>query len=247
MKMSEKRVPPAIELGAKTGYYGPLATSYDEHRFSGVSGRLKNWRDRRLVEKAVQRAGDVERVLDIPCGTGRLIRSLASRVPRSIGADVSLDMIEFSRLSTAGQERGSKSLLEYVQCDAKYLPFGNESFDMVVSGRFLHHLFNVPQSDRLQVMKEFARVSRKWVLGDFNIQYGLKYYINRVRSILKRKPLKSQRMAASRVFEELAKAGLQVEQVYPISWLASEKWYILCRKEREPKGSAVSTSGGRGR
>ncbi len=227
--MNEKRVPPEIELGTQTGYYGPLAASYDEHRFSGVLGRLKNWRDQRLVEKAVRHAGHVERILDVPCGTGRLLRSLASRVPHSVGADISLDMIQFSRLPTP-VKGGPKGLLEYVQCDAKYLPFSNDSFDVVVSGRFLHHLFHLPRAERVQVMREFARVSRKWVLGDFNIQYGLKYYINRLRSTLVGKPLKSQRMAAGKVFGELAQAGLQVEQVYPISWFASEKWYILCRK-----------------
>ncbi len=236
--MDEKTGSPTIELGAKTGYYGPLAASYDEHRFSGVLGRLKNWRDQRLVEKAVKRAGHVERILDVPCGTGRLIRSLTSRVSHSVGADVSLDMIECSRLSAPAKEGGLKGLLEYVQCDAKYLPFGNDSFDVVMSGRFLHHLFNVSQSDRVQVIKEFARVSRRWVLGDFNIQYGLKYYINRARGVLKGKPLKSQRMMATQVFEELAQAGLRVEQVYPISWLASEKWYILCRKERKLNGNS---------
>jgi len=230
-----KKVAQAIELGTKTGYYGSLAASYDEHRFSGALGRLKNWRDQRLVQKAVRHAGRVERILDVPCGTGRLLRSLASRVPHSIGADVSLDMIEFSRLYPS-VKNGPKGLLEYVQCDARYLPFSNDSFDLVVSGRFLHHLFHLPQSERLQVIREFARVSRKWVLGDFNIQYGLKYYVNKVRSVLKGKPLKSQRRTATEVFEELTQAGLQVEQVYPISWLASEKWYILCRKERKPEG-----------
>ena len=140
-----------------------------------------------------------------------------------------MDMIECSRLHPR-VKGGSKGLLEYVQCDAKYLPFSNNSFDVVVSGRFLHHLFHLPQSERLQVMREFARVSRRWVLGDFNIQYGLKYYVNRVRSVLKRERLKSQRMTATEVFEELTRAGLQVERVYPVSWVASEKWYILCRK-----------------
>jgi hypothetical protein len=100
----------------------------------------------------------------------------------------------------------------------------------VVSGRFLHHLYHLSQDERIQVMREFARVSRRWVLGDFNMQYGLKYYMNKVRNVLKGKQLKSQRMTAAKVFGELTEAGLQVEQVYPISWVASEKWYILCRK-----------------
>jgi ubiquinone/menaquinone biosynthesis C-methylase UbiE len=231
--MSE-RLSPKIELGAKTGYYGSLAASYDERRFKGLLGRLKNWRDQRLVWKAVRYAGHVERILDIPCGTGRLVRSLAPRVPHSVGADVSLDMIEFSRLPAPARKR-SQGLLEYVQCDAKHLPFCNDSFDVVMSGRFLHHLFHLDQAERIQVIREFARVSRKWVLGDFNIQYGFKYHVNKLRSVL-RKPNKSRRMAAGKVFEELARAGLQVEQVYPISWLASEKWYILCRKEERPEG-----------
>jgi len=230
-------VSPKTKLGTQTGYYGPLAASYDDRRFSGALGRLKNWRDRRLVEKAMRHAGGVERILDVPCGTGRLLRSLASRVPHSVGADVSLDMIEFSRLHPS-VKNGARGLLEYVQCDARYLPFSNGTFDLVVSGRFLHHLFHLPQSERLQVIREFVRVSRGWVLGDFNIRYGLKYQINRLRSTLRGKPLKSQRMAATEVFEELSRAGLRVEKVYPISWLASEKWYILCRKERGPEGTS---------
>ena len=226
--MSE-RVSPKIELGTQTGYYGPLAASYDEHRFSGMLGRLKNWRDQRLVQKAVRDAGHVEWVLDVPCGTGRLLRSLASRVSHSVGADISLDMIEFSRMDPS-VKKGAKGILEYVQCDARSLPFSDNSFDVVVSGRFLHHLFHLPQSERLQVMQEFARVSRKWVLGDFNIQYGLKYYVNGVKSVLKGERSKSRRLTVTEVFEELTRAGLQVERVYPISWIASEKWYILCRK-----------------
>jgi len=234
--MSEReKVSPKIELGTKTGYYGSLAASYDERRFGGALGRLKNWRDQQLVEKAVRHAGHVERILDVPCGTGRLLQSLASRVPHSVGADVSLDMIKFSRLHPYVKNR-PRGLLEYVQCDARYLPFSDDSFDVVLSGRFLHHLFHLPQSERLQVIREFARVSRRWVLGDFNIRYGLKYYVNKMRSVLKGKPLKSQRKTATDVFEELTQGGLRVERVYPISWIASEKWYILCRKEPRPEG-----------
>jgi ubiquinone/menaquinone biosynthesis C-methylase UbiE len=138
-------------------------------------------------------------------------------------------MIDFSRQHSRFKRR-AVGYLEYVQCDAKSLPFRNGTFDLVVSGRFLHHLYHLPQAERIQVMREFARVSRRWVLGDFNMRYGLKYYINKVRNVLKGEQVKSQRLTAARVFGELTEAGLQVEQVYPISWVASEKWYILCRK-----------------
>jgi ubiquinone/menaquinone biosynthesis C-methylase UbiE len=217
---------PSVEWGVKTGYYGHLAASYDEHRFRGLLGRLKNWRDQRSVWRAVRLAGDIHRVLDIPCGTGRFLRGLASHTPYLVGADVSRDMIDLSS-KYQRVKRQPVNLLEYVQCDAKHLPFRNNSFDLVVSGRFLHHL---PPVDRFQVLREFSRVSRKWVLGDFNVQYGLKYRLNQLRSFIKGKELKSRRMTSVKVFKEFNEAGLQVERVYPISWIASEKWYILCRK-----------------
>jgi ubiquinone/menaquinone biosynthesis C-methylase UbiE len=229
MMNHQERVSSTIELGAKTGYYGSLATSYDDSRFGGPLGPLKNWLDQRLVRRAVKHAGNIQRVLDVPCGTGRLVRSLVHGIPQLVGADVSRDMIDLSRRHGTFKGR-SAGHLEYVQCDAQYLPFHNDSFDLVVSGRFLHHLFRVPQAARIQVMREFARVSRRWVLGDFNIQYGLKYYLNRVRTVLKGKHFKSRRMTKDEVFRELSQIGLRVEKAYPLSWIASEKWYILCRK-----------------
>lgn len=217
---------PSVEWGGERGYGGDLAASYDEHRFSGLLGRLKNWRDQRSVWRAVRLAGDIDRVLDMPCGTGRFLRGLARYVPHLVGADVSRDMIDVSRRYQR-VKRQPLNLTEYVQCDAKHLPFRNDSFDLVVSGRFLHHL---PPADRFLALREFSRVSRRWVLGDFNVQYGLKYRLNQLRSFVKGKELKSRRMTSAKVVMELNEAGLQVERVYPISWIASEKWYILCRK-----------------
>jgi ubiquinone/menaquinone biosynthesis C-methylase UbiE len=227
--MDSRRTSSIIKLGTKTGYYGLLSASYDDTRFGGAFGRLKNWWEQRVVMQAVKDTGNIQRVLDVPCGTGRFLRSLVDKIPHLVGADVSRDMIDLSRqhCTFKGQSTGH---LEYVHCDAKNLPFRNDSFDLVVSGRFLHHLFHLPQAMRIQVMQEFARVSRKWVLADFNIQFGVKYYWNKVRAVLRRKHFKSRRMTRTEVFGELTEAGLKVEQVYPISWVVSEKWYILCRK-----------------
>jgi ubiquinone/menaquinone biosynthesis C-methylase UbiE len=229
MMKHQERIPRATGLSTKTGYYGPLAASYDQRRFSGIRGRLKNWLDQRLVGRAIRHAGNIQRVLDVPCGTGRLLKRMECYIPYLVGADVSRDMIDLTRLHSSFKGR-SVGHLEYVQCDAKSLPFHNDSFDLVMSGRFLHHLYHFPQAERDQVMREFARVSRKWVLGDFMIQYGLKYYVTKVRSILRGRQLKSERMTAAKIFGELNDVGLQVERIYPVSWVASEKWYILCRK-----------------
>jgi len=226
--MTQERVgnTPAEYAAVKERYQGNVAAEYEERRFHGPLGRLKNWRDQQIVGRAVRHAGNVRRVLDVPCGTGRCLRSLAPRIPYLVGGDLSRDMMDISRRHhrDQGPPRG---LLEYVQCDAERLPYPEAGFDLVLTGRFMHHL---PPDVRVQVLREFARVSRAWVLADFNMQYGLKYHLRQARSSRRGIPSERQRISPAQVFEELAQAGLQVERVFPVSWVLSEKWYILCRK-----------------
>jgi ubiquinone/menaquinone biosynthesis C-methylase UbiE len=226
--MMQERVgnTPEEYAAVKERYQGDVAATYEDRRFRGPLGRLKNWRDQQLVWRAVQHAGNVQRVLDVPCGTGRCLRSLAPRIPCLVGGDLSRDMMDLSRRhhGDLGPPRG---LLEYVQCDAERLPYCDAGFDLVLTGRFMHHL---PPDVRVQVLREFARVSAGWVVIDFNMQYGLKYHLRRARSFLKGRPSDRQRMSPAQVFAELAEAGLRVERIYPVSWLLSEKWYVLCRK-----------------
>lgn len=211
----------------KQRYQGEVAAEYEERRFRGPLGRLKNWRDQQIVWRAVQYAGGVRRVLDVPCGTGRCLRSLAPRLPFLVGADLSRDMMEISQRHH-GDLGPLQGRVEYVQCDAERLPYRDASFDLVLTGRFMHHL---PSEIRVQILREFARVSRSWVLADFNMQYGLKYHLRQARHSWRGRPSPRQRLAPAQVLAELAEAGLRIQRVFPISWLLSEKWYILCRKE----------------
>lgn len=226
--MASERVgnTPEGYAAAKKRYQGDEAARYEEKRFHGLLGWLKNWRDQQLVGRAVRQAGAVQRVLDVPCGTGRCLRRLAPWIPWIVGADLSWDMMEISRRhhSDSGLPRGR---VDYVQCDAERLPYRDGSFDLVLTGRFMHHL---PAEVRVWILREFARVSRDWVVADFNMQYGLKYHLRRFRAGLRGQLPSRQRLSPAQVLTELAEASLQVHRIFPVSWLLSEKWYILCRK-----------------
>ncbi|MEH2068658.1 MAG: class I SAM-dependent methyltransferase [Nostoc sp.] len=89
-------------------------------------------------------------VLDIGCGTGRLLERLASEFPalKGIGLDLSINMLRMARLSNRHHPR-----LIFVEGKAESLPFANGQFDAVFSTiSFLHYL--EPQ----QVFNEIARV-----------------------------------------------------------------------------------------
>ncbi|MBE9050015.1 class I SAM-dependent methyltransferase [Nostocales cyanobacterium LEGE 11386] len=89
-------------------------------------------------------------ILDMGCGTGRLLERLATKFPdlRGTGLDLSSNMLRMARLSNHHRPR-----LIYIEGNAESLPFGEGQFDAVFSTiSFLHYLS--PQ----QVLSEVARV-----------------------------------------------------------------------------------------
>ncbi len=75
----------------------------------------KGWRDRRekaCIEMCLDSIPSGSRVLDLPCGTGRMTRILVSRGYQVTGADVSEAMLEHSRRNYRQyqQQLGGKAL-----------------------------------------------------------------------------------------------------------------------------------------
>jgi len=88
-------------------------------------------------------------VLDVGCGTGRLLRKAALRWPgaRLMGVDPARGMVEMAqRLTPSGDIR---------QAFAESLPLGDASVDVVLSSISMHHW-----RDASQGMLEAARVLR---------------------------------------------------------------------------------------
>jgi SAM-dependent methyltransferase len=129
-------------------------TRYSKTRWR--SHRAAN-RDPRLVQKLLARHAQglsIERVLDVPCGTGRLNEAL-SQLGMVTSVDVSLSMLQ---AHTSRLGRG-------VQASAWELPLASDSFDLVVSCRLMHHVGDSQR--RAALIAELARVSGGLVLASF--------------------------------------------------------------------------------
>jgi SAM-dependent methyltransferase len=85
--------------------------------------------------------------LDLGCGTGLTEKNLIEKFNSGVGLDLSYGMIE----------AGVKNLdnCSFVQADASKLPFPDQSFDLVLSITFLHH---VSDENIHNIMKESKRV-----------------------------------------------------------------------------------------
>jgi ubiquinone/menaquinone biosynthesis C-methylase UbiE len=89
-------------------------------------------------------------ILDVPCGTGELLRWLLPQVPqaRLVGVDGSAAMLDVARRKWTGEPRVT---FQHALADA--LPFGEKTFDWVLCCSSLHYFKRLAC-----VLKEFARV-----------------------------------------------------------------------------------------
>jgi ubiquinone/menaquinone biosynthesis C-methylase UbiE len=104
----------------------------------------------RTADLALSAAPAPQRILDVGCGTGYLLRQLADRCPDAaelIGVDPARGMIAAARAAAAGDR------LQWLEGTAEELPFPEGSFDLVVSTTSFDHW-----ADQQAGLRECARV-----------------------------------------------------------------------------------------
>jgi len=142
----------ALEQGKLRSVYDHTARRYDaQHAF--FTGRSDQLGRELLVEHAVS-AGD--RILDCGAGTGATSLLAARKVGpggKVVMLDMSEGMLEVAR--TKAEQSGLQDRLEIRVGDILHLPFGEGSFDTVLSTYSL-----CPVYDPAQGAKELYRVTR---------------------------------------------------------------------------------------
>jgi len=153
---------------------------------------------RMLLEVAKSEISHPQAILDVGCGTGRLLRAAADVFPeaRLEGVDAAAEMVRVAQANTPAGAR-----ITFRLAGAEALPFGDGSFDLVFSTMTFHHW-----ADQRAGIGEVARVlapGGRWLLADF-IASGVMKYVRRVFR-LRRFPDRRD------LWPMVAAAGLEVE------------------------------------
>lgn len=150
-----------------------------------------------VLELAAAQVPTPRAILDVGCGTGRLLRSAELRFPGAtlIGVDPAPSMVEQAK---ALLPPGSK--IRFQHATAEQLPFAAGEFDLVFSTMTFHH-WHVQRQGMAEVKRVLSPQGR-WLLADFVAAglIGLIWPLLRLHRLLDRK----------RLYAMVDEAGLRV-------------------------------------
>lgn len=199
------------------------AASYDTKYKDELHKRLSDWREKSLLASLLKRTGLNDRVLDVPCGAGRLSPVIAAHARKLFEVDYSLEMLKLCRRNAVSYKPFT------AQASAFQLPFGDRTFDLAISIRLSHH---IPDRDaRRDHVREMLRVSRRFVLLTFFGEESLK---NRLRNLYRRlggKKRPKHTLSRAEVAEVARSAGFRVLASKSISPALSGHFFTLLERD----------------
>ena len=187
-------------------YAGRVKYTEDRSRKYQKRKPTKHSAEMRLLEKAFALIPKDHRVLDAPCGGGRVTLHLAQLGFRISSADLSDAMIKITRENV--ERAGLKTTVE--KQDVERFSYPDREFDTVVSFRLFHHF---PNADiRRRVVRELCRIADKFVVLSYFSPASFTSIRNRLVEKLTGKQSKKYSTSLSEVEGYFGEAGFRLVQ-----------------------------------
>ncbi len=147
---------------------------------------LRRWSNRRelhVVDRALTEAGTRGRVLDCPCGAGRLVPTLLGHAEHVSATDASGAMVDEARDALATEAAAGR--VAFTVASVESLPFPDDHFDTAVCHRLIHHVAD--PAERARMLSELARVAKRRVVLSFNDATTFKHRLQMRRGRARRR------------------------------------------------------------
>lgn len=139
------------------------AAAYRRKYTRSLLRKLSNRRELALVDRALGQARAHGRVLDCPCGAGRLVPTILKHADHVTAVDLAHAMV--TQAEEALAPLAAAGHVDFAVASVDDLPFEDGTFDTAVCHRLIHHIADV--GERAAVLAELARVARRRVILSF--------------------------------------------------------------------------------
>ncbi|MFH1957600.1 MAG: class I SAM-dependent methyltransferase [bacterium] len=199
-----------------------VVQTYDKDRFTNFKGKIVNKMELKLIGRALNLANikPPNRLLDVPCGTGRLSIYLASKGYKVVGVDLSNEMVMCTREKLKSLNLEENIVVE--EKDAEKLTYPENSFDACVSLRLFGH---TPENNRKKIILELKRVSRSVLILAY-------YHKNCIKNLIRRKQRRAEwhPVTYHQIDKELKQCGLSRIKFLPLLPGISETIVVIAKK-----------------
>jgi ubiquinone/menaquinone biosynthesis C-methylase UbiE len=188
----------------------------------------KNRREMARIVKALAGLPEGSRVLDLPCGTGRLESMLLEKGFEVVAADYSAPMLGQARALHA-RELADSSIgerLRFERQDVTKTTYADGEFDAVICNRLLHH-YPEPAMRRM-VLGELSRIFTDRLVLSYYDSFSLSTLRFRLRNRLRGKIPKDRIPIAYAEFRrDVESVGLRVLRKLPVRAGVSPQTYLV--------------------
>jgi hypothetical protein len=94
----------------------------------------------------------------------------------------------------------------------------------------IRFLFHVDERTRMTILREMARVSRRWLILDYRHKYAYRYFAWKLRRILRLTRTPMERIGRLDLECELWGAGINLVKILPVAQVFSDKWIVIGEK-----------------
>jgi len=175
-----------------------------------------DWLEKIAILRALKYIPKGSQVLDFPCGTGRLTTMLLESGFNLTCADRSMEMLKVA-------QQNHENLKPELKVDCPQVEFRQEDlvsgtkfkdmqFDAIVCHRLFHHL--VESETRIMAMKEFKRISKKFIIFSFFNSHSYSAVFQLVKNRIKHyKPTDRIPVSKKIIVSELESQGIKVLKI----------------------------------
>lgn len=203
-----------------------VARRYDRERFSRLSGRVFNSLERHFIHRAFEDLPHGTKIIDIPCGTGRLAEVLLEDGFTVHGVDISGAMLTVAseRLARFGDQFQTQ-----ISDVRDMQPNPTTPYDAALCARVLMHF---PLTGQIEFISHVAKLTRGPIVFTQSLSTPYQRLRRRIKRLLGNQPSAGYPITEQELKRLLAETGLRERKRFRPMALLTEEIIVVAEHAR---------------